>query len=377
MQVNSINNFKVQVYSRASVTNKLNDCQKPVPAKLDASVYFTGGEGENANSGKGMRKILYPVIAIPLLSTSLNSCDDIFGDVHAHAEAIARDTIVIKDTINNHKNDSINQNDTTINRPEIPVRTERDTIYIDPYADGDEPVVVDEGDYINNDSIDKWSNDWERPELLDSLMRDMYIFGQDSTTDDIHNPKAKRNIIHIEADREWEYNNRDIDDINMLESHKGVDLTFDTQFKDYKGRNTGYGKMRLAYPKDVFTVKTADGERVWTSPSGYYLEFYKNPTSNKHTSIKNCKLDRRFFCQTVGDSLKVFEADENGDYIEAGKAAKGYIARNSILLRGKLIGRNKTDDHFVNVHMSVVDDDKLKALYLRQKDDAAAAGSKE
>ncbi|MBR1424563.1 hypothetical protein IJ579_03260 [bacterium] len=365
MHVNLVSSFSGTKSNRPNVNKNLAQCPTPKPAKLDASVYFTGDDN--------LRKAIYPVILATGLSMA--SCEW-FPEIEADAKAIVSDTLVVEHGGPGQGRDTSNVDTTLIDTtnvdtiPIIPiVPGGRDTMYIDPFVTGDS-VVVDSGDYVNPvDSIEKWKIEWVRPELLDTLMTDMNIFDNDSADVDITDPKAKRNIIHLEGIREWEYNTKEIDDINLLESRPGVDLTYDTEFRDYKDRPEGYGKLRLAYPKEAFTVKTADGKRVWNSPKGYFVEFYKNPTQDKHTALKNCQLKKRFFCQQMGDSVRVFTQNSEGDFVEAGRGAKGYIAKNSILLRGMLIGRNNTDDHFVNVHLSVVDDEKLKALYIRQKDD--------
>ena len=228
--------------------------------------------------------------------------------------------------------------------------------------------VVDTTEYHHpGDTIIKWYYDYDRPWPLDSLFNNFQNWDIDGTDGvDPNDSTAKRNIIHYEGTREWEYNSKEIGDINILES-AGRNLIYDTEIRDYKGNHLYYGKTVLRVPKGGFTVTTKDG-RVLNSPKGFFYEEYKSDNDDKNASIYDCTLTKRAFCQTNGDTLFVAKRQGTSEYVEKGKAAKGYLGANSILLRS-LIGQYDTDDHYVDMNIETVDDHNLKLMYLRAKDD--------
>ncbi len=228
--------------------------------------------------------------------------------------------------------------------------------------------VVDTTEYVHpGDTIIKWYYDYDRPWPLDSLFHNFQNWDIDGT--DGVNPNdstQKRNIIHYEGTREWEYNNSEIGDINILES-EGRNLVYDTEIRDYKGNHLYYGKTVLRVPKGGFTVTTKDG-RVLNSPKGFFYEEYTSDTDDKNASIYDCTLKTRAFCQTNGDTLFVAKRKGTSEYVEKGKATKGYLGANSVLLRN-LIGQYDTDDHYVDMKIETADDHNLKLMYLRAKDE--------
>lgn len=228
--------------------------------------------------------------------------------------------------------------------------------------------VVDTTEFKHKgDTIIKWYYNYDRPWPLDSLFNNFQNWDVEGT--DGVNPNdslQKRNIIHYEGIREWEYNNKEIGDMNVLES-AGRNLIYDTEITDYKGNHLYYGKTVLRVPKGNFTVTTKDG-RVLNSPKGFFYEEYTSDTDDKNASIYDCTLKTRAFCQTNGDTLFVAKRKGTSEYFEKGKAAKGYLGANSILLKN-LIGQYETDDHYVDVGIKTVNDHDLKMMYLRAKDE--------
>ena len=328
----SLNSYK---FNTPQVSRLRNDAPSPAPAPQEpaqgdkASIYFTGNDND---AGSSMRKAAtYMAAAILALTASCSDGDD---DVIAHAQAVAEATI-----------SGIPKTDTTATDT---TWGKRDTVY--------------KHDTV---TIEKWKYYFNRPIPLDTLMKDLDKFDVDSTSYP-NDSTDNRNIVHYEAVREWEYNNKEVGDIYLPES-SGKILVYNTDIKDYLDNHLYYGKRILRIPTTPFTIETYDG-RTLHSPKGYFVEVYRNPTSNKKASVYDCSLQSREFCQTIGDSVRVFKY-QDGKYIEDGRAAKGYLGANTILLRD-LIGEYETDDHLTNVKVSSVDDETLIKIYLKQMDEA-------
>ena len=324
MQVNAISGFGLKNNSlqyKANTkpkqsSNKANDYQ---------SLSFLG-ENKNSKGGKSLRNAAIAMFLVPIVSPLMTSCGEIETDAWAKAEAYATDST-----------------STTAS-------------------------IIDTTEYEHPaDTIIKWYYDYERPWPLDSLLNNFQNWEIDGTEDvDSNDSTANRNIIHYEGDREWEYNNREIGDINMLES-QGRNLVYDTEILDYMGNHISYGKSVLRVPNSTFTVTTSDG-RVLNSPKGFFYEEYTNDNDEKGGSIYDCTLQTRAFCQTNGDTLIVSKRSGTSEYYEKGKAAKGYLGANTVLLRN-LIGEYSTDDHYVNMEVEAVDDETLRLMYLKAKDE--------
>ena len=371
MQVDSISALNCGPKRRILSDNEpvKEPIKQPEEPKQDgekAQIYF--GNKKSDKSAKNMRNGIMALCFLPVAGSVATSCSkeiDLGELAYAHA--------VLNDTVELNENDTIYHETDTIH-DSIPVVVPgdtvriRDTIYIDDR--GVDTVYVDTGSYHHTtDTIVKWKENYVRPIPLDSLIHDLDIFGVDSTDVDYKDPDAKRNIIHWEADREWEYNTKEIADMNVLESSKKI-LVYDTEIKDYKGRHESFGKTVFRIPPALVKVQTANGAQ--RAMKGLFIEQYENNSDDKNASILDCKLVSRVFVQTQGDSLKVFVPDANGIYKEDGAIAKGYLGKNSVLLRN-LIGEYDTDDHLVDMKVSVVDDETLKNLYVRKRDEQEAA----
>ncbi len=282
------------------------------------------GNNKNSKSGKLMRDAAVAMFLIPIATTPLmTSCDKDDGYAYANAE-----------------------------------------------VDGSKTpgYIVDTTEYHHPaDTVIKWYYDYERPWPLDSLLNNLNNWGIDGTDVNPNDSTAKRNIIHYEGIREWEYNNKEIGDMNILESTPKKNLVYDVEILDYKGNHISYGKSVLRIPTGSFTVTTKDG-RVLNSPKGFFVESYTNDNDEKGGSIYDCTLQSRAFCQTNGDTLFVAKRKGTSEYVEKGKVAKGYLGANTILLQN-LIGQYDTDEHYVNMKIDAVDDHNLKLMYLRAKDD--------
>ena len=355
MQVNSISNSFVRPITSNRVAQEPVPAptpEQPVPAEGQTkSIYF----GNNDN-GKAMRRgtmaVLIPLSVLAGMSSASCSRDD---DAFAYAKAEA----IVKG------NDTIRFSDSIVdNTP-----TKRDTVFID--RTKYDTVYVDTGSYVHDvDTIILWKDNYQRPIPLDSLMKNVENWGIDGSEGaDINDGNSPRNIIHYVGTREWEYNNQEIGDMDVLNSSKNV-LIYNTEVRDYKGRHESYGKTVLRVPPQNVKLENAEGF-VLNNPKGLFLEFYSNNSNDKNADILDCKLEKRFFVQTQGDSVRVYSQNDEGIYVEDGAAAKGYISENSVLLKN-LIGRYDTEDHYVDAHVTAVDDETLKNLYVRKRDEAEA-----
>ena len=342
-------NFMTNSFVKPATTNRVAPEPAPAPEQQTPaneptkSIYFTADENKKVRNN--VMAVLLP-LSILTAAPMFVGCDKdseawAYAYTDGHAEAYANDSCS-----GCHKRDTI-----------FIDRTKYDTVY------------VDTGKYVHDiDTIIQWRDNYQRPIPLDSLMKNINNWDVDgSDSADINDGNTRRNIIHYVGTREWEYNNQEIGDMDVLNSSKNV-LIYNTEIRDYKGNHESYGKTVLRFPPKGVKLETASG-KVITDPKGLYLEMYSNNSNDKNADILDCQLEKRFFVQTQGDSVRVYSMNEDGVFVEDGVAAKGYISKNSVLLKD-LIGRYATDDHFVDAHVTAVDDETLKALYVRKRDES-------
>lgn len=213
----------------------------------------------------------------------------------------------------------------------------------------------------HTDTIRNWRDNFVRPIPLDSLYKNFGNWG--FVNGDINDPKSDRNIIHYEITREWDLNNKEIGDMNYLQSARDRKvLVYDTEVKDYKGNHVYYGKSVIRIPEENYTVNTKDG-RVLSSPKGFFVESWRSNSDRKGADFTSCTPLSRDFCVTVGDSLKVAKQIDNNKFELKGSVGKGYLDDKSILLKN-LIGIYPTDDHLRDVSVVAVNDSVLKDKYV-------------
>lgn len=318
MQVNSIgcNTPKRTFYNNQHGVEVRSDNQQ---------VNFTANNNDKNNS-KLMRNAIMALCFLPVAGSVVTSCDkEVFAYAHADAEANAEAN-----------------------------------------ADANASIIDTTGYCHPGDTIIKWYYKFQRPIPLDSLFNNMQNWDIDSTDVNKNDTTAKRNIIHYEGTRDWEYAKREIGDINLLESSKNI-LVYDTEILDYKGNHESYGKRVLRIPSGNFTITTKDG-RTLHNPGGLFEETYINETDDKNGSILDCQLESRAFVQTNGDTLRVAKRAGTAQYKEVGTASKGYLGKNTILLKN-LIGEYPTDDHYVDFEISAVNDKDLRLMYVKKMDE--------
>ncbi len=313
MQISQINNF------RMSSPRPLAKANSTKPAMQD--VAFTGDDKKKSSRAmRAARDLAIASMFLTPVASSLTSCDkDDYGYVRVEVNAWAGIGSYIDSTSCNHP----------------------------------------------TDTIIKWWYDYQRPLPLDSLLNNMGNWGIDGADGNMNDSTSKRNIVHYEGTREWEYGSREIGDMNIGESSKHI-LVYDTEIKDYKGAHESYGKRVLRFPSGSFTIKKEDGS-VLKSPKGLFVEEYENEFDEKNGSILDCKIKSRAFVQTNGDTLNVARRKGTSEFVETGKVAKGYLGANSILLKN-LIGDYPTDDHFVDFKVEAVNDNELRKRYVEYMD---------
>ena len=355
MQVYSVNSFSPSRVMMANKAVEQPSTQVPQPevpaAEPVKSVYF--GNKEKGNGLKaGAMAVLIP-ISLLTGAGSMSSCGDkedcevvkVEATSSATANATATATAVVEGDGCHHGDchkDSV------------------DTVYITKY----DTCYIDTGSYHTDTiEVEKWRDNYDKPIPLDTLTKHMYIFDVDDA-DTVNN----KNIIHYEYTREWEYNNRAIANINILESamNKNV-LVHDVDVRDYLGNHSYYGKEVRRIPSSPVKLQNKNGSTVRTD-KGIFLELYKNPNDQKNVSLFDSELQERYFLQTAGDSVKVYQFAGNNTYVEKGRVTKGYLGNNSILLKN-CIGDYPTEDHLVDVVIKSVNDDMLKEMYVRARDD--------
>lgn len=366
MLVNSITNFKYDMSNK--LANHRQDAPTPEPQPqpvkdegLTASIYFGNKKG-NHSMRNATIALVTPVILGTTMLPALTSCDK--DNSYSEAKAIATSSSKTSDTaifqINTHPKGC----DCDC------CKKGKDTVYI--Y----DTIVVDTGSYhVVHDTIEKWKHDWQKPIPLDTIAKDLGIFGADSLID-------RKNVVHYEATREWEYGDRFVADMNHLESSRKV-LVYDREDKDWEGNHTGWGKDVYRVPENNFTIQTYSGKKI-NNPKGIFVENYVNEADKKESIFSpDRKLVSRRFIQTIGDSVNVFTYDpETKLYREDGRVSKGYLEKNSILLTDLIASdadkkfvvdpEYSTEDHLTNVKVVTVNDEELRLLYVRAKDDEVA-----
>lgn len=404
MQVNSVTSYGLtpsRVLMANRVANKPVQEQEPAQGSQEPikSIYFTGDD-----SGNSMKKATMGVLLpLTLLSAGVGvtSCDkDVYSETNLDVDATATATATATANANAsaiikgdgcyhgghcHKTDTIVLPGDTVYLPGDTIKLPGDTIILpgEPgdtvYLPGDtvyrdrldtlyitkwDTCYIDTGSYHHDvDTIIKWKERYDRPLPLDTLTKHMVIFDVDDA-DSVKN----RNIIHYEYTRDWEYNNRVIANMNVLESNMNKNiLVHDVEVKDYKKNHLYYGKEVRRIPSAPVTLTNKDGSQVRTK-AGIFLEMYKNPNDQEGTSIFDSELQTRYFLQTAGKKVKVYKYTGNNEYIEKGTITKGFLGKNSILLNN-LIGDYDTEDHLKDVKVVGVTDDTLKEMYVRARDE--------
>lgn len=313
MQINAINNYECSTPKKAVLNNNRIQTSNAVQ---DNAVSFTGSDKKNS---KAMRNAILALCFLPVAGSVVTSCEkEVYAEAHAEANANAS--------------------------------------------------VIDTTGYCHpGDTIIKWYYKYQRPIPLDTLYNNLQNWDIDGTSGNKNDSLAKRNVVHYEGTREWEYGSKEIGDINILESATKKTLVYDTEFLDYKGNHESYGKRVLRIPTGNFTIKTKDGKTLH-SPKGLFVEEYKNENDEKGGSIYDCTLKTRAFVQTNGDTLNVAKRKGTSEFVETGKVAKGYLGAGSILLKS-LIGEYPTDDHYVDFEVDAVDDKSLRLMYVKAMDE--------
>lgn len=372
MKVNlTTTNFYYGMQNKSANHKMQNPAQKPAQNEgLTASIYF-GQKNKNGHALRnGVMSIALPIIVAGIAPT-LTSCEeDPYVCTSGKSESYASATASASDTtyVNTHAKgcdcDSCNKG--------------KDTVYVD----RNNTVYVDTGSYhVTHDTITKWIHDWQKPIPLDTIAKDLEKFGADSLT-----LTGRKNVVHYEATREWEYGNKFVADMNQLESSKNI-LVYDREDKDWEGNHTGWGKDVYRVPQTNFTIQTYSGKKI-NNPKGIFVETYVNEADQKESiESPDRKLVSRQFLQTRGDSVYVYTYDpETKLYREDGRVSAGYLDKTlkggNILLTdliasdpSKQFSRDPeylTEDHLTNVSVVTVNDEELKLLYIRAKDDEYA-----
>ena len=213
MQVNSIRNYDISTPNKINLENKTANM---------SDVTFVGEKKDNKAIRAARDLAIASMFLLPVATTTLTSCDD---DGFAYAK-------------------------------------------VDVW--GGEGYIDTLGCNHPADTIIKWWYAWERPMPLDSLNNNFDNWDIPGVDPAWRDSLARRNIIHYEGTREWEYGTREIGDINVLESSKKI-LVYDTEIKDYKGNHESYGKRVLRIPSANFTITTKDGVTL-NSPKGLFVE---------------------------------------------------------------------------------------------------------
>lgn len=372
MQISAIKNFSYgqSMMAHKAVENPQPE-QKPVEDQgLTASIYFGQRKKSNAMRNATMAGLgsLFLLTATP----SLQSCDreeawsksESSSYANAEASANASDTVYIS----THGKgcgcgDCCGHRDTVYKYV-----VDHDTIH--------DTIVVDTGSYhVTHDTIYKWICDYTKPIPLDTLDKWHKKF-------DIDDPDpSRRNIVYYQGTRDWEYGENFKANANLLESSKNI-LVYDREDFDWTGKHTGWGKDVYRIPTSKFTIQTYSGKKL-ASPKGIFFETYNNPWDEK-APIHDNNLVQRYFFQTRGDSVDVYSYDpQTGLYREDGRFSKGYLEKNSILLTDLIASdpeirwgtdpNYSTEDHITKAQVVKLNDEELKLLYIRQRDDEYAA----
>jgi hypothetical protein len=317
MQVSSINNYNLCAPKKAVQNNKSTSTPNV------QNVAFTSKDSNN-NYLKAARNAGIAMVFLLPTTSALTSCDEFWGHTYAKAQVSEGNNVTVIDTM-------------TCNHP--------------------------------TDTIIKWYYDFNRPMPLDTLMNSFQNWDIEGAEGNKNDSTAKRNIIHYEGTRDWEYDSREIGDINLLEANNDPRiLIYDTEVLDYKGNHQAYGKRVFRIPTGNFTITKEDGT-VLNSPNGLFVEEYASDNDEKNASIYDCSLKTRAFVSTAGDTLNVARRKGTNEFVETGKVTKGYLGANSVLLRN-LIGEYSTDDHYLDFKVDAINDEELRQKYVHEMDAA-------
>ena len=241
------------------------------------------------------------------------------------------------------------------------------------------PVYVDTGSYhVDTVKIKEWVDRWQKPIPLDTL--DKWEKKFDIPTSD----PSRHNIINYQAIREWEYGDRFVANMNMLESSKNI-LVYDREDLDWTGNHKGWGKDVYRIPTSNFKIQTYSGKTI-SNPKGLFYETYVS-RSDQNTTIYDNNLVQRYFFQTDGNKVVVYSYDAaTGLYREDGEFSKGYLDQAEVggnILLSNLIASDPeikwtnnpdyaTEDHMIGCKVVTVNDEELQMMYVRAKDDEFA-----
>ena len=370
MLVNSVTNFN---YGQSRLAHKAVENpqpeQKPVEDQgLTASIYFGKKEGKKNNVMRNATMAGLGSLVLLTTVPSLSSCQKGSDDAYAYAYTSGIDSTKAE---TNDTTYYISTHGKGCNCGDC--CGHKDTIY--KYITDHDTIVVDTGSYhVTHDTIYKWICNWVKPIPLDTL--DKWNKKFDIDDDD----PSRRNIIYYQGTRDWEYGDNFKANANLLESSKNI-MVYDREDFDWNGKHTGWGKDVYRIPTSNFTIQTYGGKKL-KSPKGLFIETYQNPFNEKSTIYDN-NLVQRYFVQTRGDSVDVYSWDpETGLYREDGRFSKGYLQKNSILLTDLIASDPKikwgrdpqysTEDHITNAKVVKLNDEELKLLYIRQRDDEFA-----
>lgn len=346
MQVN------LDLQCRTTRNLSLNKVAEPTPNPVpeqqgeDAkSVYFCGKD-----KGGIKHNAMAVLLPLSLLSAGVTmSCsneDDGYSESYAYSKS--------------ESNAEASTRDTTYGKG-------KDTVFVDRWH----TVYVDTGSYhVVHDTIEKWKDNYQRPIPLDTLAKHMTIWGVEGadTTDN-------RNIVHYEYTRPWEYNTRVVANMDQLQSaYNKKTLVHNIEIFDYKGNHLSYGKHVRRSVDSPVTIQNYNGETRKTK-DGIFLEIRSNYGDRKDADILDTKLESRYFLQTAGDSVRIYKQNEDGIFEENGRFAKGYLGDDTILLKD-FIGRYPTEDHLTDLKIVAINDELLKNMYVRARDDEEAAAAK-
>lgn len=253
---------------------------------------------------------------------------------------------------------------------EVPVEV---PVYIE------KPIYIDTGSYhVDTVKIKEWVDRWQKPIPLDTL--DKWENKFDIPTSD----PSRHNIINYQAIREWEYGDRFVANMNMLESSKNI-LVYDREDLDWTGNHKGWGKDVYRIPTSNFKIQTYSGKTI-SNPKGLFYETYVS-RSDQNTTIYDNNLVQRYFFQTDGNKVVVYSYDAaTGLYREDGEFSKGYLDQAEVggnILLSNLIASDPeikwtnnpdyaTEDHMVGCKVVTVNDEELQMMYVRAKDDEFA-----
>lgn len=400
MQISAIKNFNYgQSLMAHNAVEQPQPEQKPVENQgVTASIYFTGDKKKGSHTMRNATLAGLGSMMVLMTTPSLTSCEKDY-DVVAKASACANAEANANATINVHAKgcccdgcrkgkDTVYIAGDTVYLPGDTIKLPGDTVYLPGETIHDSievPVYIPQYIYVDTGSyhvdtvvIKEWIDRWQKPIPLDTLDNWAKKFDIEGQT------PGRNNIINYQAIREWEYGERFVANMNQLESSKNI-LVYDREDLDWQGNHKGWGKDVYRIPTSNFKIQTYSGKTL-SNPKGLFFETYVS-RSDENTTIHDNNLVERFFFQTNGDKVNVYSYDPTtGLYREDGEFSKGYLDKGSVgsnILLTDLIASDpdirwtnnpdySTEDHMVGVKVVTVNDEELKLLYIRAKDDEFA-----